>query len=763
MLLYFNGGSIMSNIRDIKPKTINLTIDGKACSGVFGQTILEIARENDIYIPTMCYLTKVLPIASCRMCVVDVEGVDGLILSCQEKATNGAVIHTQNSQLYKERQNIMKLYNVNHPLECGVCDKSGECDLQNKTMEFGVSGQNFTTKEPFRPVQNWGHISYDPALCIMCEKCVRVSTEITGDEALKVHFGGYSSTILNVKENQNFSSLGEAAAVCPVGALVSTDFKYTANAWELDKIPASCSHCSSACQLDYEVKHDKVYRVTNNAEHSNLCGAGRFGFDFANENVSKDKEAFNQAVKAFGEAKNIQFSSNISNEEALILQKLKELKGYNLVSKEAKDYQTFLKAYSEVTGSTLYSGNLKALSQSRGIIVMGTRINNDNPMVKYHINMASKWHRARVAYMHPVEDTLMQNVVTQFIKYEAGSEEGVAALLTYTLLKDIKVPKGIQTMLDNLDIGNLSAETNIGEEELEALAKSLLKKSGFSLVVGADVYAHPRASNIAKLLGLLEHLAGFNVVLVPPTTNALGVSLICELDDAVEGLTVGYNVKGDFTLSSFGEGDLDMPAMNQQEGTLTSIDKRVVPTHVARTYGGYVLNDIANALGLNETYTINYTEQLPKDKGFESAEFDALPNYFDAMGNENRGYLLKAQKASANRKIEDIEEIRGLDGVVVYNCNHIDQFTPLTEQCKTLNQDKYLLGSQQFATAGKLRDGDTIGYTIDGVKFERVFKIDTSLKGTIALNPTFDMGLSSALLSSYRFSQVKLERVGNLI
>jgi len=761
MLLHIDGGSIMSSRRDITPKAINLIIDGRECSGVFGQTILEIARENDIYIPTMCYLTKTLPIASCRMCVVNVEGVDGMILSCQEKATDGAVIHTQSSELYQERQNIMKLYNVNHPLECGVCDKSGECDLQNKTMEFGVSGQNFTTQEPSRPVQNWGPISYDPALCIMCEKCVRVSTEITGDEALKVKFGGYSSTIINVKEDQNLSSLGEAAAVCPVGALVSSDFKYTSNAWELNQIPASCSHCSSACQLNYEVKGDKVYRVTNNAEHSSLCGSGRFGFDFANKNVTKDKEAFASAIKAFNEAGSINFSSNISNEEALILQKLKELKGYNLVSKEAKDYQTFLKAYSEVTGSNLYNGNLKALSQSRAVIVMGTRINNDNPMVKYHINMASKWHRARVAYMHPIEDSSMQNIVTQFIKYEAGSEEGVAAVLANTLLKDIEVPKGIQTMLDNLDIGNLSAETNIGEEELEALSKSLLKKSGFSLVVGADVYAHPRAKNIAKLLGLLEHLAGFNVVLVPPTTNALGVALICDLDDAVEGSTIGYNVEGDFTLSAFGGGDLDMPAVNQQEGTLTSIDKRVVPTNVALSYGGYVLNDIANALGLNAEYTINYTEKLPIDKGFEAVKFDALPNYFDAIGNENRGYLLKAHKASANRKIEEVEELSGLDGVVVYNCNQMDQFTPLTAKCEPLNRDAYLLGSQQFATAAKVTDGDTVCYTLDGVEFKRVFKIDTSLKGTIALNPTFDMGLSSALLSSYRFSPVELKRVGS--
>ncbi|WP_188108712.1 2Fe-2S iron-sulfur cluster-binding protein, partial [Sulfurovum sp. bin170] len=204
-------------------KIITVTIDGKSCQAKFGQTILQIARENGIYIPTMCYLTKVKPIASCRMCVVNVEGVEGMILSCQERATDGAVIQTQNSELYHERKNIMKLYNVNHPLECGVCDKSGECDLQNKTIEFGLDEQNFTTRDIHKPVENWGFVSYDEALCIMCEKCVKVSTEITGDEALQVESGGYASKIINVKKDKNYASLGEAAAVCPVGALVNTD------------------------------------------------------------------------------------------------------------------------------------------------------------------------------------------------------------------------------------------------------------------------------------------------------------------------------------------------------------------------------------------------------------------------------------------------------------------------------------------------------------------------------------------------------------
>ncbi len=744
----------MSSLKDI-----TITIDGKECKGVFGQTILEIARENGIYIPTMCYLTKVLPIASCRMCVVEVKGVDGFILSCQEKATDGAVITTQNQELYRERQNIMKLYNVNHPLECGVCDQSGECDLQNKTMEFGVDIQTFTAKDMARPVENWGYVSYDPSLCIMCEKCVRVSTEIIGDEALKVKFGGYSSTIENVKKDKNFATLGEAASVCPVGALVDTNFKYSSNAWELTKIPSSCPHCGGGHDVIYEVKKGKIYRVSNEAEFSTMCSASRYGFDFANENVTKDTKAFSRAIEAFNSAESIIFANEISNEEALILQKLKELKGYRLISYEARAYQKFMSAYSKITGKKLYGGDLKTLSKSEAIIIVGTRVNDDAPLVKYSINMASKHNRARVIYMHPIEDSNISNIVTQFIKYDAGSEEGVSALLADTLLRDIEVPNEIRDILNELDIGNLSAETNIGEEELEDLTKSLIKKDRYSLVIGADLYSHPRAENIAKLLALLEKYAGFNLIATPPAGNGMGISLICELDDEVKGKTIGYNVKGDFTLSAFGGGDLDMPSLIQQEGTLTSIDKRVVPINVALDYGGYILNDIANELGLKSKYTIEYTKELPLESGFKNIEFDSLPDNYSITGEENRGYILSEINTDIDNSIEEPLEFEGIDGAVIYNCNPQEHFSPFTAISKILKNEPNLLGSEQFAIVAKLKDGNRVKFVIDNIEFSRVFKIDTSLKGTIALNPTYDMGLSTALLSSYRFN--RLEKVGS--
>ncbi len=744
-----------------RKKQITVTIDGQVCQAEFGQTILDIARANGLYIPTMCYLTKVMPIASCRMCVVDVEGVDGMILSCQERAVDGAVIHTQTEALYKERQNIMKLYGVNHPLECGVCDKSGECDLQNKTLEFGVAEQPFAAKDQHRPVQDWGFVSYDPSLCIMCEKCVRVSNEITGTGALQIQSGGYKSTIVNIRKNPMDMSLGESAAVCPVGALVLTDFKYSTNAWELQKIPASCSHCSAGCKIYYEVKQDKVYRVTNEYEYESLCGQGRFDFNFANSEVEKDSTTFTQTVEALKTAESILFTSKITNEEALILQKLKERYGFKLVNHEARAYQRFMQAYASITGKKYYNGTLADIANSRGVIVLGSRIHDDNPQVHYHITMASKRHRARVIYMHSLEDSSIQNVVTQFIKYEVGSEEGVAALLIETLLAQKQLPDAISEILNDLDIGNLSAESNVGEEELEILASSLRRKTALSLVVGSDLYTHPRAENIAKMLALLERYAGFSVMLVPPSTNTLGVSMICDLDTEATGSTVGYNVQADTVLSAIGQGDLSMPALNQQEGTFTTLDKRVVPTHAAVSYGGYTLKDLANALGVIAEHTIDYTKMLPISQGYQPIEFDALPDRFDQSGESHRGYRLSEIETEVIEKIEEIEELDGYDGVVVYHCDTQIHLASVLRPVEEETQEAYstLTGSNQFAMAAKLKDNEVIEFMSNGITYRRVFKIDRSMKGMIALNPVSDMGLSAGLISSYRFDRVTFQKV----
>ena len=745
---------------------IHFTIDNIPVEAKKGETILEVARRYGIYIPTMCYISKTTPCASCRLCSVEVKDVDGFVLSCNTPPTEGIEVTTESAKLHEERVNIMKLYDVNHPLECGVCDKSGECDLQNKTLEFNVDQQDFSAKDQFRPVKHWNLIDYDPALCILCEKCVHVCNEVIGDDAIEIMMGGYKSTIVPKNaETLDCTFCGECIAVCPVGALVSSGFKYRANAWELSRIPATCVHCSAACPLEYEVRHtgidgDKaIFRVKNNFEYSTLCGAGRFGYDFeVREKNSED--AIIKAKEAVEKADAILFSSLITNEEAVILQRLKEKTGVRLVNEDARLFREFQKAFSSASGKRFYTADLEDIKHSDAIIVLGTQIATDNPGVRYAMTVASKQNGAKISYFHPIEDTLLQNVVTQFVKMEPGTEEGVVALLSKELLCGADVDESVKNFFDELDEGYLEAESNVGEEEFKQMQRHFRRSKKKSIVAGPDLFAHPRAKNIATLLGLIEKHTDYKVLLVPKEINTLGVSLICDLDTPSENDTyvVGYNAGGNFTISSLhADADVYVPALNQQEGTFTAIDKRVVPTNVALEYEGVCLNDIARSFGIVKEYTIEYTNELTRyDESFDDVSFDTLENFLSEVGEDIRGYKLKNSDVSVNFTLEDVEELPEFNGTVIYHADPVLQFNAYTARTTELPKENFLRGSAQFAIAAKIKDGEKVVVDLGDVRIERLFKIEEKLKGTVAINPTFDIELSP---NRYRFEKSKIERV----
>lgn len=738
----------------METKEIKFKIDGVDVSANAGESIIDVARRNGFYIPTMCYLPKATPNASCRMCSVEVKGQDGFVLSCNTPPVEGIEVTTDSEALYNERQNIMKMYNVNHPLQCGVCDKSGECDLQNKTLEFAVAEQSFAVRDQARKKKKWGVHTYDPALCIMCEKCTTVCNEVVGSEALFIKPGGYKSQIdIHLA---NCIECGECISVCPVGAMASTDFKYTANAWELKKVPSSCAHCSSACALIYESKHvgmsstkfdSKIYRVTNDADYTSLCGAGRFGYDYENLNVTKDEVAFDKAVKAFKDAKNVLFTSTITNEEIKLLMLLKEKLGFNLVNAEAKKFQDFMKHFASTANESLYNATLSDVAQSDFIVSVGASISSDNPMLRFNISKAVNKNRAYVATVHPIKDAEITKLVTQFVKNEVGSEEAALAMIADAFVSDKSEQK---EFFDSLDLGYLSGESNISDEEIALLAHFSKRKKNPVLVIGEDLINHKRSENIAKIAGMLQKSGAFKVLVMPPVTNSLGVSLIAELDDAVEGMSVGYNTNADFTLSAKGDGDLDMPALNQQEGTFVNIDKNLVVLNAGLSYGGYELNDIVNALGIRNDETIDQTAKL----GFKDIAFDDLVDSVDNAGVATRGYQVESKQNSENVKVEEVAELGEYNGSVIYSANPISQFNKFTKDCAQIATKLDLVGSEQFAIASKIKSGDIVKFVVNGVEYTRHFRVDRKMTGTIAINPNFDADMKS---TEYRYNQVKIE------
>jgi NADH-quinone oxidoreductase subunit G len=759
--------------------TVNIKIDGKEYAVKEGEYILNAARANDVFIPAICYLTRCSPTLACRICLVEADGKQ--VYACNAKVKEGMEITVDTPNILEERRAIMEVYDVNHPLQCGVCDKSGECELQNYTLELGVDSQSYMIPDTKRETINWSSVlHYDAGLCIVCERCTTVCKDMIGDAAITTTKRGGEALDKGLKETMpkdayamwnklqksviapsngtehtDCSDCGECTAVCPVGALVSRDFVYSSNAWDLKRTPATCAHCSSGCQIYYETKpasiedrNEKIFRVTNEWNYVSLCGAGRFGYDFENRVEGKDEKSFEATIEAFKKAQSIRFNSVITNEEALMLQTLKEKMGVKLVNPDAKAFQKFLNAYSSASGQSLYSYDFKEIMATDFVMSVGTSLRNDNPNARYAFNNVQKMNKGAGLYFHPVGDNLVPTFgkSVEVFTHKVGLEEAALYLIldlfadadklpsevkeyiqsfksettktiTEKVMKDVtetvvdeetgeskEVTKKVPEMVEK----EITVESNglvelLGKESdafAETFEKMMKKKESFSLIVGEDLYFHEKAENIAKLIALIEQTSSVRVAMIPPKTNSLGVALICDLDEEATGYTIGYNENGDFRLSALGDGDLDMPAMNQQEGTLTNMHKRVTPTNAALEYKGYELNDIMKVLVDAPAETIDWTVSLPTKKGFKAVEFDALPNGYLNDGTENRGYQLTQKSKKAKEiNVKKIDESATLEGEIVYRCNPQRQFNDFSDKAHEIFEAFGLYASPARAEA----------------------------------------------------------------
>ncbi len=820
---------------------ITLTIDGKSIEAKEGESILNVARANDVFVPAVCYLTRCSPTLACRLCLVEADGKQ--VYGCNTKIKSDMDIKTVTPAIAKERRSIMEVYDVNHPLQCGVCDQSGECELQNYSLYMKVDSQNYSIRDIHRPTQHWGVMNYDPALCIVCEKCVTVCKDMVGSNALstvkkpseaidktfKTEMPKDAYAMWN-KLNKSLigydsdacTDCGECISVCPVGALVSHDFQYTSNSWELKKIPAANSHSSDCAFIYYEIKQEsidnhttkRIYRVTNEAHYSTLNGAGRFAYDFDNKVESKDEKAFNEAIESFKKADAIKFNSFITNEEALILQKIANKTGARLVNEDARRYQEFLKNYSSTSGSSLYSSSLTDVHDSNFVISVGSYLKSDLPNARYALNNTVIMNKGAALYFHPIADPVMEKIgkkgkTTEFIYHDALAQESILYFILYKFGKDL--PSNVETYIDSLiekrtktvtetikeKVTEIVKNEETGEEKevskmvpkkvskevefeyitllddinkdetfVELIDSMLAKKDTFSLMVGEDLITHPNAKNLAKLCGLISKCTAFNVVIIPSQTNTLGVSQICTLSSDDSGFVVGYNEKANFELSALGDGDLDIPALNQQEGTFTNIDKKIIPTNAAVGFKGYTLNEIANVILEDDVeFTIDYTCELPVENGYQRLAFDDLPNMFGNDRVEYRGYDLNASNIEEQNEVLEVSS-KKLDlkegEVVIYKANPINQFNEFTAMSHEFADglESGIFFSQKSFDALELQNGDKVKVCANGETLELNAFVDIQINGEISYVSTFDKNSASEVLfDTFRYNTALVEKV----
>jgi predicted molibdopterin-dependent oxidoreductase YjgC len=273
---------------------IHLTINGRKVSALEGQTILQVARNHGIELPTLCYTEKLKPLGSCRLCVVEVEGIATPVAACTTQVSPGMVITTESHFLEKLRRETIKLILQKHPLNCPACEINGNCQLQDLVHAYDI-GHNDLHDYSMRPVEldpepySTPLIKYHPQRCILCGRCIQACLEISEVGAINFKGRGTQARIAPVVPTSEFKpeciSCGECMAVCPVNALTEAHSRKKGKAWETSRVKTTCTYCGCGCELELNFVDNKVVGVKSTGGGVNqgaLCSKGRFGYDFVN-------------------------------------------------------------------------------------------------------------------------------------------------------------------------------------------------------------------------------------------------------------------------------------------------------------------------------------------------------------------------------------------------------------------------------------------------------------------------------------------------
>ncbi|OGP70660.1 MAG: hypothetical protein A2Z73_06435 [Deltaproteobacteria bacterium RBG_13_60_28] len=258
---------------------VNLTIDGRAIQAPKGKTILEVADANGIFIPRLCFHPALKPIGACRICVVEVKpGPPRPLPACATVVNEGMEVNTTSERLQQIRSELMKLVLINHALECPICDKGGECELQDLTHALAVD------KVDLEAVKLAPHHDYEslfverhPDRCVNCGRCVHICRDHVGAMAINFMHRGYFTELGSGQFPLDCEFCGSCIDICPVGALINKLWKYRARAWEVEKTETVCPFCGGGCVYEVHTKNGRILRVRNQ-DSILLCSRGRFGF-----------------------------------------------------------------------------------------------------------------------------------------------------------------------------------------------------------------------------------------------------------------------------------------------------------------------------------------------------------------------------------------------------------------------------------------------------------------------------------------------------
>ena len=270
-------------------EAINVTINGQQFQVPKGARLIDVCREKGFDIPSFCYYADLALQASCRMCLVRIEKMPKLQTSCTIICTDGMVVTTHSEEIEKAQRGMTEFLLANHPLDCPVCDRGGECELQEMTFDWGGLEERFTEEKNYHPEKYLSPmVANDPQRCILCKRCTRVCDEWMGEDAIEAGGRGAHTVIGTYMDWLDCSQCGNCIEVCPTGTLLDATYRHQTRPWELAQTISTCSFCSDGCQMSLGSRGGELMRVVARDRYVNgingefLCVKGRFGHPFVN-------------------------------------------------------------------------------------------------------------------------------------------------------------------------------------------------------------------------------------------------------------------------------------------------------------------------------------------------------------------------------------------------------------------------------------------------------------------------------------------------
>ncbi|MDK9716608.1 MAG: molybdopterin-dependent oxidoreductase [Trichlorobacter sp.] len=538
---------------------VTLTIDDKQVSVEKDATIYDAAKAAGVSIPILCHDKKLKPFGACRMCLVEVEQMKGrLIPACTTPVTEGMIVRSSTPPVEKARKLVLELLMLNHPLDCPVCDKGGDCELQNLAYDHKVNS-NRLADEKFHHEIDYNNplIERDQNRCVLCGKCVRICDEIVARGALTFISRGIETKIGTEFDGPlSCEFCGSCISVCPVGALLARPFKFKSRFWAMTKKKSVCGYCGTGCNVTLGVKDNNVlttvYDENQGFHNGQLCVRGRFGYQF----ISSDKRLKNplirkngqlveagwdealslvvERLKGAGSAAAALATPRLTNEELVLLKQLmtQQVGSQNIDHSAGYGHAAVSEGLGKSLGVVASSATILDIQKSDLILAIKTDIYETHPVVGFEVNMAVKNKGIKLQIISDKRGKLSRLPGANLLLNKPGSDvallNAVAKVLVDENLAVTPAAPELAAALNDFTPEKVAELTGVAADAIRELARAyaaaekaiILFTTGLAYP-GADAQLAHAAANLAILGGKLGK-EGSGILALQEKNNSQG-------------------------------------------------------------------------------------------------------------------------------------------------------------------------------------------------------------------------------------------------